>query len=91
VKQYQKLFLMEGIELEIRVDALKIVVDKAQKRKTGARGLRSIMEEAMLPVMYKIPDMKNVRKCIITRAVVEHRTEPEYIYSLDEPLRKIAS
>jgi ATP-dependent Clp protease ATP-binding subunit ClpX len=91
VKQYQKLFLMEGIELEIRVDALKIVVDKAQKRKTGARGLRSIMEEAMLPVMYKIPDLKNVRKCIITRAVVEHRMEPEYIYSLDEPLRKIAS
>jgi ATP-dependent Clp protease ATP-binding subunit ClpX len=91
VKQYQKLFLMEGIELEIRTDALQVVVDKAQKRKTGARGLRSIMEEAMLPVMYKIPDMKNVRKCIITRSVIEHHSEPEYIHTLDEPIRKVAS
>ena len=91
VKQYQKLFLMEGIELEFRVDALQFVVEKAQKRKTGARGLRSIMEEAMLPTMYKIPDMKNVRKCIVTRSVVEHGAEPEYLFALDEPLRKVAS
>jgi ATP-dependent Clp protease ATP-binding subunit ClpX len=90
VKQYQKLFLMEGIELEFRLDALQLVVDKAKKRKTGARGLRSIMEEAMLPVMYKLPDMKNVRKCIITKAVVEQQHEPEYVYSLDEQLRKTA-
>jgi ATP-dependent Clp protease ATP-binding subunit ClpX len=90
IKQYQKLFLMEGIELEFRMDALQYIVEKAQKRKTGARGLRSIMEEAMLPAMYKIPDMKNVRKCIITRAVVENHHEPEYIYALDEHLRKTA-
>ena len=90
VKQYQKLFLMEGIELEFRMDALQRIVEKAKKRKTGARGLRSIMEEAMLPVMYKIPDMKNVRRCIITKAVVEHAHEPEYVVALDEPLRKTA-
>lgn len=90
VKQYQKLFLMEGIELEFRTDALLLVVEKAKKRKTGARGLRSILEEAMLPVMYKIPDMKNVRKCIITKAVVEDKHEPEYVLALDEHLRKTA-
>lgn len=90
VKQYQKLFLMEGIELEFRTDALQLIVEKAKKRKTGARGLRSIMEESMLPVMYKIPDMKNVRKCIITRAVIEHEHEPEYVFALDEHLRKTA-
>jgi ATP-dependent Clp protease ATP-binding subunit ClpX len=90
VKQYQKLFLMEGIELEFRLDALQLIVEKAQKRKTGARGLRSIMEEAMLPTMYKIPDLKNLRKCIITRAVVENHHEPEYVYALDEHLRKTA-
>ncbi|MCU0424900.1 MAG: ATP-dependent Clp protease ATP-binding subunit ClpX [Candidatus Kapabacteria bacterium] len=91
VKQYQKLFLMEGIELEFRTEALQIVVEKAKQRKTGARGLRSIMEEAMLPVMYKIPDMKNVRRCIITRGVVEHGAEPEYLLMFDEQLRKVAS
>ncbi|MBL7992892.1 MAG: ATP-dependent Clp protease ATP-binding subunit ClpX, partial [Candidatus Kapabacteria bacterium] len=78
-------------ELEFRADALQVVVDNAQKRKSGARGLRSIMEEAMLPIMYKIPDMKHVRKCIITRGVIEHKAEPEYLLTLDEPIRKVAS
>jgi ATP-dependent Clp protease ATP-binding subunit ClpX len=91
VKQYQKLFLMEGVELEIRHDALLAVVEKAKVRKTGARALRAIMEESMLPVMFRIPDMKNVRRCIITRNVIEHKAEPEFIYTLDEPVRKLAS
>lgn len=91
VKQYQKLFLMEGIELEFRSEALLFVVEKAKKRKTGARGLRSIMEEAMLPVMYKIPDMKHVRKCIVTRAVIEDSAEPEYLLALEDTVRKVAS
>ncbi len=91
VKQYQKLFMMEGVELEIRHDALLAVVEKAKIRKTGARALRSIMEEAMLPVMYRIPDLKNIRKCVITRGVVEHGSDPEFVYALDEPIRKVAS
>lgn len=84
VKQYQKLFLMEGIDLEFRDDALEAVVRKAKIRKTGARALRGIMEEAMLPLMFEIPDMKNVRQCIITKAVIEEGAEPEFIYGLDD-------
>ncbi|MCS6808331.1 MAG: ATP-dependent Clp protease ATP-binding subunit ClpX, partial [Candidatus Kapabacteria bacterium] len=90
VKQYQKLLLMEGIELEFEPEALRLVVEKAKQRKTGARGLRSIMEEAMLPVMYKIPDMNHIRRCVITRAVIEHGAEPNYVVA-EEPLRKVAS
>ncbi len=88
VKQYQKLFLMDGIELEFREDALQAIVERAKARKTGARALRSIMEEVMIPVMYRIPDLKNVRKCVITRAVIEHKAEPELLYVLDEQMRK---
>lgn len=91
VKQYQKLFLMEGIELEFRRDALLAVVAKAKLRKTGARALRSIMEEIMLPIMYRIPDLKNVRKCIITRPVIEQGAEPEFVYVLEDSMRKAAS
>jgi ATP-dependent Clp protease ATP-binding subunit ClpX len=91
VKQYQKLFLMEGVELEVRHDALQAIVEKAKTRKTGARALRAIMEEAMLPVMFRIPDMKNVRRCVITRSVIEQNAEPEFTYVLDEPVRKVAS
>jgi ATP-dependent Clp protease ATP-binding subunit ClpX len=82
-KQYQKLFMMEGVELEFRPDALQAIVEKAKIRKTGARALRGIMEEAMLPIMFRIPDMKNVRKCIITRSVVADKAEPEFFYALD--------
>lgn len=78
VRQYQKLFLMEGVELEFETEALHAIVDKAKTRKTGARGLRAIMEEAMNPVMYAMPDKANVRKCIITRDVIENGHEPIY-------------
>jgi ATP-dependent Clp protease ATP-binding subunit ClpX len=86
-KQYKKLFLMEGVELEFRPDALQAIVEKAKIRKTGARALRGIMEEAMLPLMFQIPDMKNVRKCIITRAMVDERAEAEFIYALEDSAR----
>ncbi len=79
VKQYKKLFLLEGIELEIQPEALQEIVNKAKIRKTGARGLRSIMEEVMIPIMYKIPDMQGVQKCVVTREVVTAKAAPQYM------------
>lgn len=77
-KQYKKLFAMEDVELEFEDDALQAVVEKARDRKTGARGLRSILEEAMLEIMFVIPSMKNVKRCIITRETVEKKAPPVY-------------
>lgn len=79
VKQYQKLFLMEGVELEFEEDALIEIVNKAMGRKTGARALRSIIEEVMLPVMFQLPDMDNISKCIISKDVVENNAEPVFV------------
>ncbi|KXK34300.1 MAG: ATP-dependent Clp protease ATP-binding subunit ClpX [Chlorobi bacterium] len=76
VKQYQKLMLLEGIELEFERDALEAIVAKAKARRTGARGLRGVMEEIMNPIMYKLPDVENVRRCVITRQVVDNKSEP---------------
>lgn len=83
--------MMEGIELEFEEEALLSVVEKAQKRKTGARALRSILEETMMPIMYNIPDMKNVKKCIITKNVIEKGDEPIFIFSAEEKLQRKAS
>ena len=77
-KQYKKLFSMEDVELEFEEDALDAIVEKARQRKTGARGLRSILEEAMLEIMFVIPSMKNVKRCIITRETVEKKAPPVY-------------
>lgn len=90
VKQYKKLFLLEGIELEIQPEALQEIVNKAKIRKTGARGLRSIMEEVMIPIMYKIPDMQGVQKCVVTREVVTAKAAPQYM-SAEGPYQKTAS
>lgn len=79
IKQYKKLFLMEGIELEFDPFALDSIVKKAIERKTGARALRSIVEEFMLDIMYELPDKKDVDKCIITKDVVEKNSEPIFI------------
>lgn len=76
VKQYQKLLLLEGIQLEFETDALKAIVNKAKDRKTGARALRGVMEEIMNPIMYGLPDQTNVRKCIITADVVTRAANP---------------
>ena len=77
-KQYKKLFLMEDVELVFEDDALDAVVERARERKTGARGLRSILEDAMLDIMFTIPSMKNVKRCIITRDTVEQKAPPVY-------------
>lgn len=78
VKQYKRLFDMENVELEFDPDALKAIVEKAKKRKTGARALRSVVEEVMLPIMYDLPDKTRVTKCIITDEVVNDGAEPVY-------------
>ena len=80
VKQYAKLFSMDNVELEFTDDALKLVAKEAIKRKTGARGLRAIMEKAMMDAMYNIPSEESVVKCIINKEVVEGYGSPELIY-----------
>ena len=78
VKQYQKLFRMEGIELEFSEDALKTVISKAYEHQAGARGLRSVLEKAMMDIMYHIPEMENVHKIIITKDVIKKNKSPLY-------------
>lgn len=78
VKQYQHLFKLEGVELEFEEDALEAIVMKAMARKTGARGLKSIMEKAMLDIMFTLPTMRNIERCIITRATIENDAPPTY-------------
>jgi ATP-dependent Clp protease ATP-binding subunit ClpX len=79
VRQYTRYFEMEGIELEFEEGALKAVIGAAMKRGTGARALRSIMESAMIDIMYEIPSMKNVRKLLISRDVIEKKSAPQLI------------
>ncbi len=80
VKQYKKLFLMEGVELEFEEAALHAVVTRAMERGTGARALRSIVEEVMLDIMYHLPGRQNVSKCIITKDTILKSKEPIYLY-----------
>ncbi|MGE0080411.1 MAG: ATP-dependent Clp protease ATP-binding subunit ClpX [Thiohalomonadaceae bacterium] len=79
-KQYQKLFDMEGVELEFREDALKAVARRAMERKTGARGLRSILEGTLLDVMYDLPSLKDVSKVVIDDGVINGDSKPLMIY-----------
>ncbi|MBA7508507.1 ATP-dependent Clp protease ATP-binding subunit ClpX [subsurface metagenome] len=79
VKQYIKMFKMDKVGLEFTEDALREISKRALQRGTGARGLRAIMEEIMLNVMFEIPERNDISKCIITREVVENKTEPEII------------
>lgn len=78
VKQYQKLFEYEGVELVFEEDALESIVTKALTRKTGARGLKSILEKAMLDIMFTLPTMRNIERCIITKATIEQDAPPNY-------------
>ena len=80
IKQYGKLFELEGVELEIRDDALKAVAKKAMERKTGARGLRSILEKALLETMFELPSMKNVVKVTVDASVIKEGSQPLYVY-----------
>lgn len=78
VKQYQKLFSLDGVELEFDDDALHAVAEKALENKTGARGLRSVLERVMLDIMYELPEKKDYRTCRITRAVIEETGQPVF-------------
>jgi ATP-dependent Clp protease ATP-binding subunit ClpX len=84
-KQYQKLFEMEGAELEFRDDALRAVAKRAMQRKTGARGLRTILENVLLDTMYDLPSMTNATKVVVDDAVVTGETKPYVIYETEEP------
>ncbi len=84
IKQYQKLFAMEGVELEIRPGALQAIARKALKRRTGARGLRSILEAALLDVMYELPGMENVTKVVLDENMIAGDGKPILIYA-DQP------
>ncbi len=79
LKQYKKLFAMEGVDLEFDPFAIDAIVKKSIERKTGARALRSIVEQFMLDIMFDLPQRKNIDKCIITRDVIENSAEPIFI------------
>ena len=79
IKQYQKLFAIDDVELEIDDDAVREVAKKALERKTGARGLRSIMEDIMMDIMYDIPSREDIQKCIITKETVLGESMPTLI------------
>ena len=80
IKQYKKLFRMEGINLEFRKAALDEIIVQAMERKAGARALRAVMEEAMMDIMFQIPDMDSVDKIIITKKVIIDGAKPLYRY-----------
>ena len=79
VKQYQRLFAMDGAELTVTDGALGVIADKAAERKTGARGLRAIMEELLVPIMYDLPDRENVAEVIVDDAVARGEGEPTFV------------
>ena len=79
VKQYKRLFAMDGAELTVTDGALGVIADKAAERKTGARGLRAIMEELLVPIMYELPDRENVAEVVVDEAVALGEGEPKYI------------
>ena len=80
VRQYRKLFELDGVDLDFQEDALKLIAEKSMERKTGARGLRWIMEETMMDLMYEIPSDQRIQKCIITKESVEGEADPEIVY-----------
>ena len=88
VKQYQKLFEIDGVELIFKEEALEAIVDKAIERKTGARGLRSIIEEIMRDIMFEIPSNPNIEKCIITRDTVLNNAGPEVVINENKEIKK---
>ncbi|MCD6165189.1 ATP-dependent Clp protease ATP-binding subunit ClpX [candidate division KSB1 bacterium] len=87
-KQYKRLFELEGVELHFEKEALQSVIQVAMKRGTGARGLRSVMEEAMLDIMFSLPSQRNVKECIITKEVITKKKPP--IYKTIEGVKKSA-
>ena len=90
-KQYSKLFEMEGVEVDFREDGLHAVAEKAMERKTGARGLRSILEGILLDSMYNIPSRDDVSKVVIDESVIRGDSEPLLVYQSSEPAVRTAS
>jgi len=84
VRQFQKIMGMDGVDLTFTKEALIAIAIRAQSRKTGARGLRSILEEVMLDVMYDLPSLQGVKKCVINKEVIEKKEQPTLIYT-DRP------
>jgi ATP-dependent Clp protease ATP-binding subunit ClpX len=84
VRQFQKILGMDGVELTFTKEALIAIAIKAQSRKTGARGLRSILEEIMLDVMYDLPSLQGVKKCVVNKEVVEKKEQPTLVFA-DRP------
>ena len=81
IKQYKKLFAMEAVELEFRDDAIEAIALKAIERKTGARGLRSIMESSLKEIMFELPTINNLVKAVVDKDVINKNTKPYLIYS----------
>ena len=84
VKQYHRMFKMEGAEIEFRDQALELVAKKAKERKTGARGLRTILETVLLDTMYELPSIEGVTKIVIDDSVVEGTSAPYLIYQNED-------
>ena len=88
VKQYRKLFELDGVELEFEEDAIREIAKRSFERKTGARGLRAIMESIMMDSMYKIPSNSKIAKCIITKSAAQGLEEPTFVYSEEGVAKK---
>lgn len=88
VKQYQKLFELDNVNLEFEPEAINLIVDKAIERKTGARGLRSIIEEIMRDIMFEIPSNPNIEKCIITKETVKNGEPPRLVINNNREVAK---
>jgi len=80
IKQFKKLFEMEGVNLRLTDSALSAIAKEAQKRKSGARGLRAVLESCLLDIMYEIPSVKNVKECVISEDVILNKEEPILLY-----------
>jgi ATP-dependent Clp protease ATP-binding subunit ClpX len=85
-KQYAKLFRMEEVDLEFTQDALAAIAHKAMARKSGARGLRSILENVLLDIMYNLPSMQGLTKVILNESVILEKAEPTLMYASEEKL-----
>ena len=88
VKQYKRLFELDDVELEFEDEALEAIVDKAIERKTGARGLRAILEDIMRDIMFEIPSNPSIEKCIITKETVLNGEEPQVIINENKEKNK---
>ena len=84
VKQFQRFFAFDGIELVFADDALSAIADKALERETGARGLRSIIEEILLEVQFELPSRRDVKKCVVTKETIEKGLKPTLVTAAPE-------